>query len=70
MRQERFLINVSYFCLAAIFTKSFTCCSHVQYTNLPEIRARLERGHHGLPVVADNLQATPVHDVHLLANFA
>lgn len=54
--------------MAIIFTERFTCRTHVEDTDLAEVRARLQGCHHRLAVVGHHLQPAPIHYVHLLAD--
>lgn len=60
--------KASYVQLAAeaIFTKVFTCCTHIEDGYLSKIGAGFKCGKHRSAIISNYLQAPPVNDVHLL----
>jgi hypothetical protein len=62
--------KASYIQLAAeaIFTKVFTCGTHIEDGYLPKIGAGFKCGKHCSAIISHYLQAPPVNDVHLLSH--
>ena len=57
------------YCLAVIFTKSFTCCSHIQYTNFAKIWAGFQWSHYSFSIICNYLQSSSIYYVHFFAHF-
>lgn len=72
MQSQQTTLNASGTQLAAeaIFTKVFTCGTHIQDGYLAEVGTGLQGCQHRSAVVSDHLQAPPINDVHLLPHFA